>query len=254
MPNQEFTPRSGNVFADLNLPHADDLLAKAELAAKIIGEIERRRTHAEPSGRDPWDRSTQGLGAQAGQTYRRLDRTADATAAGARARYRNHGKSENNVAIGRQTPRRVTIWLSWVQPTKPRKTRHYRRMIVTGRRFEALPRIRNCSATPHPELRAKPPSVTSVSTSSADKRSRSGCCAEKCSSYCSTGESTPKVLISESGSDWKGMAGTTGLEPATSDVTGRRSNQLSYVPAMSPDNQIVTRSPAIQQIARRGIL
>jgi hypothetical protein len=29
----------------------------------------------------------------------------------------------------------------------------------------------------------------------------------------------------------KGLAGTTGLEPATSDVTGRRSNQLNYVPA-----------------------
>ena len=29
------------------------------------------------------------------------------------------------------------------------------------------------------------------------------------------------------------MAGTTGLEPATSDVTGRRSNQLNYVPAVS---------------------
>ena len=29
----------------------------------------------------------------------------------------------------------------------------------------------------------------------------------------------------------KKMAGTTGLEPATSDVTGRRSNQLNYVPA-----------------------
>ncbi len=28
------------------------------------------------------------------------------------------------------------------------------------------------------------------------------------------------------------MAGTTGLEPATSDVTGRRSNQLNYVPEM----------------------
>ena len=29
------------------------------------------------------------------------------------------------------------------------------------------------------------------------------------------------------------MAGTTGLEPATSDVTGRRSNQLNYVPAFT---------------------
>jgi predicted XRE-type DNA-binding protein len=43
MHNRESTPSSGNVFADLNLPQADDLLAKAELAAKIIGEIERRR-------------------------------------------------------------------------------------------------------------------------------------------------------------------------------------------------------------------
>ena len=30
-------------------------------------------------------------------------------------------------------------------------------------------------------------------------------------------------------------AGTTGLEPATSDVTGRRSNQLNYVPADRED-------------------
>jgi predicted XRE-type DNA-binding protein len=43
MPNREVTPSSGNVFADLKLPHADDLLAKAELAAKIIAEIQRRR-------------------------------------------------------------------------------------------------------------------------------------------------------------------------------------------------------------------
>ena len=43
MPDREFTPSSGNVFADLGLPHADDLLAKAELAAKIIAEIQRRR-------------------------------------------------------------------------------------------------------------------------------------------------------------------------------------------------------------------
>jgi|SRR5579859_2468556 len=36
-------PSSGNVFADLNLPEAGDLLAKAELAAKILAEIQRRR-------------------------------------------------------------------------------------------------------------------------------------------------------------------------------------------------------------------
>jgi hypothetical protein len=50
------------------------------------------------------------------------------------------------------------------------------------------------------------------------------------------------------------MAGTTGLEPATSDVTGRRSNQLSYVPAVSLDNQIVTRPWSVHQIARQGFL
>ncbi len=32
-----------NVFADLGLPKPDELLAKAELAAKIIQEIQRRR-------------------------------------------------------------------------------------------------------------------------------------------------------------------------------------------------------------------
>ena len=43
MPNREFAPSSGNVFADLNLPQADDLLVKAELAAKIIKGIQQRR-------------------------------------------------------------------------------------------------------------------------------------------------------------------------------------------------------------------
>jgi hypothetical protein len=33
-----------------------------------------------------------------------------------------------------------------------------------------------------------------------------------------------------SASTWKRMAGTTGLEPAASAVTGQRSNQLNYVP------------------------
>jgi len=40
---RDYVASSGNVFADLKLPRADDLLAKAELAAKIIREIERRR-------------------------------------------------------------------------------------------------------------------------------------------------------------------------------------------------------------------
>ncbi len=38
------------------------------------------------------------------------------------------------------------------------------------------------------------------------------------------------------------MAGTTGLEPATSDVTGRRSNQLNYVPALCGRSQCSTHT------------
>ena len=37
------------------------------------------------------------------------------------------------------------------------------------------------------------------------------------------------------------MAGTTGLEPATSDVTGRRSNQLNYVPVLRRTFRMVTQ-------------
>ncbi len=48
-PNQ--TESTGNVFADLNLPKADELLAKAELAAKIIQEIHwRRLTQSQAAG------------------------------------------------------------------------------------------------------------------------------------------------------------------------------------------------------------
>jgi predicted XRE-type DNA-binding protein len=43
MANRGYTLSSGNVFADLNLPKADDLLAKAELTTRIIAEIQRRR-------------------------------------------------------------------------------------------------------------------------------------------------------------------------------------------------------------------
>src|ERR1035438_7291843 len=46
------------------------------------------------------------------------------------------------------------------------------------------------------------------------------------------------------------MAGTTGLETATSDVTGPRSNQLSYVPAcVTRDSSIVTRGARRLQTA-----
>ena len=40
---RDYTVSSGNVFADLELPKPDELLAKAELAAKIIQEIESQR-------------------------------------------------------------------------------------------------------------------------------------------------------------------------------------------------------------------
>lgn len=43
MSNRDYILSSGNVFADLGLPKPDDLLAKAELAAKIVREIQRRR-------------------------------------------------------------------------------------------------------------------------------------------------------------------------------------------------------------------
>ena len=36
------------------------------------------------------------------------------------------------------------------------------------------------------------------------------------------------------------MAGTTGLEPATSAVTGQRSNQLSYVPRLTCNPDITS--------------
>jgi predicted XRE-type DNA-binding protein len=51
MPNRENSLSSGNVFADLGLSRPDDLLAKAELAARIIEEVQRRRlTQAQAAG------------------------------------------------------------------------------------------------------------------------------------------------------------------------------------------------------------
>src|SRR5438045_1422671 len=40
----------------------------------------------------------------------------------------------------------------------------------------------------------------------------------------------PRLFLWVLRKPFKGMAGTTGLEPAASAVTGQRSNQLNYVP------------------------
>lgn len=42
-PTLQYTESSGNVFADLDLPDADELLAKSELVHQITGLIRRRR-------------------------------------------------------------------------------------------------------------------------------------------------------------------------------------------------------------------
>ena len=47
-------------------------------------------------------------------------------------------------------------------------------------------------------------------------------------------------------------AGATGLEPATSGVTGRRSNRLSYAPVGGTVWQHVTERSGVHQPARRG--
>ena len=44
---------------------------------------------------------------------------------------------------------------------------------------------------------------------------------------------------------FKGMAGTTGLEPAASAVTGQRSNQLNYVPSLLSSGWWETRNFAV---------
>jgi predicted XRE-type DNA-binding protein len=48
MPTERIRRSSGNVFADIKIPNADQYLAKAELAARILEIIRRRRlTQAE---------------------------------------------------------------------------------------------------------------------------------------------------------------------------------------------------------------
>jgi len=48
---RDYTVSSGNVFADLELPKPDEFLAKAELASKVIREIENKRlTQNEAAG------------------------------------------------------------------------------------------------------------------------------------------------------------------------------------------------------------
>ena len=50
----------------------------------------------------------------------------------------------------------------------------------------------------------------------------------------------------------KGVAGWTGLEPAASGVTGRRSNQLNYHPSREGERPWRRRGPA-EVVVRRGV-
>ena len=51
MAKEKVQPSSGNVFADLQIPHPDQYLAKAELAAKILQIIKRRRLTQAAAGK-----------------------------------------------------------------------------------------------------------------------------------------------------------------------------------------------------------
>ena len=61
--------------------------------------------------------------------------------------------------------------------------------------------------------------------------------------------SAAKPVTARLGADRPAEAGATGLEPATSDVTGRRSNQLNYAPATGWD--IIAR-PCGEQVGAAG--
>jgi hypothetical protein len=55
---------------------------------------------------------------------------------------------------------------------------------------------------------------------------------------------THAAAVSNHGASQDTEAGATGLEPATSDVTGRRSNQLNYAPANKLRDYRTSRAPS----------
>jgi len=51
MPKEKIYPSSGNVFADLGIRNPEQYLAKAELAARILDIVQRRRLTQTAAGR-----------------------------------------------------------------------------------------------------------------------------------------------------------------------------------------------------------
>ena len=95
----------GNVFADLRLPKAGDLLAKAELAVKIVQEIERRQlTQSEAAavlGVDQPKVSALKQGKLSGFSIERLIRFLLALG----TRCRDHSETQTQVAVRRPAAR-----------------------------------------------------------------------------------------------------------------------------------------------------
>lgn len=132
MAKQDYIEGSGNVFADLGLPNADELLAKAELAIRVTGILRRRRLTqvqaAEILGVDQPKVSALIRGRIAGFSIERLLRFllllgADVSIT-IQPHRRSHARSHNTAAKrGSKFPRLGVITVSEIGTARPAKSR-----------------------------------------------------------------------------------------------------------------------------------